>query len=202
MAAVEYELFLDIHKKTLSLSETVAFPFSFPDQKSGDGLNFNLGLVQQDPATGRGRTSRVTIAGLTCKAAVGTRTAGALTSVTMSVTDNFFVGLLPLNVAAISNLFTSNAELRSEQKIEFEINDGTSVYSAEFPLVITKEIATTALTDTAAPDTAIGRLEIASLYVPYGAGAAGETKIWKSASGLLMAQYLGDDGQLHLEPLT
>jgi hypothetical protein len=202
MAAVEYELYLDIHKKTLSLAETFAFPFQFPDQKSGDGINFKIGLVEQDAVTGRGRTSRLTIAGLTCKATVGTRTAGSLTSVTMTVTNNFFVGLLPLNVAAISSLFSGAPELRSEQKIEFEVNDATSVYSAEFPFVITTEIATTALTDTAAPDTAIGRLEIASLYVPYGAGVAGETKIRKSASGLLMAQYLGDDGQLHLEPLT
>ena len=201
--AVRLNFFVNLNTGEMSKSDTSLVAFSLPDLVAGDSVLLAIGLVDDRTSAFPGTLDRQTSAGTSCQVAIGTEGAAPHTSATMSVVDNLFQAVLPLNVAGITGLFTSTPTQPVSRTFEMQFTDAGGELTIKKSVTIRNQLITGALVDAPAPDVALGKAEAANLYLKQGENAAGGGFVLVSPDGNQKAFcYLDDQGQFQVSPLT
>lgn len=204
--AVNLRFFLNLNTGTLSKLPTAYVPYTIPLLTAGDTVILQIGVVSDLETGSPGQYARENISGWSCQVAIGVIGATPHTSATLSVTTDssgltVFSGTLPMNVAAITGLFTGSETVT--RTFEMQITDSTGVQSYKQSVTLQDELIASSLTDPAVPDVALGKAEAANLYVKLGENNAGVGPILVSADGTQKAMlYLDNQGQLQVAPVT
>jgi hypothetical protein len=169
MAQAPREFAVDFNRGKVFANATTETAYTFKKFKNGDTERFRVYVVKAN-LTSPGKLTLIAATGMILKIAIGnlgSPTSTTYTSVTCSVSSdgNYFEGDLPLNVAAVNNLFASTST-DVPALLEFELNDGGYYQSHDVDVSIRHQVITTTLTDTLPPDRSLGAQEAEGLYVP------------------------------------
>lgn len=204
--AVNLRFFLNLNTGSLSKLPTAFVHYDIPLLTAGDTVILQIGVVADLETGAPGSLARVNITGWSCQVAVGNIGSAPHTSATLSVTNDadgltVFSGSLPMNVAAVKDLFTAGESV--SRTFEMQITDATGEQSYKKNVTIQDELIESALVDPTPPDVALGKAEAASLYVKMSENAPGAGPILVSPDGTQKAiLYLDDQGQLQVAPIT
>jgi hypothetical protein len=198
--AVNLEFYADLNTKSLYSNVLFASPYVLPTLVQGDTVALSIGMVSALPSSGPGSLSESTITGYSCVVAIGTEGTTPLTSVTLTESGNRLVGNLPLTTAAIAALFSPTPAASFNRSLEIEFTDATGVLTIKRKIDLVGELITSATTDTPAPDVAIGKAEIANLYIAK-SGANAIILIDQSGAGNDLLLW-NDGGNLKTDPIT
>jgi hypothetical protein len=198
--AVELSFFAHLNANALYKYLKFAEPFQVPPLIQGDTVALSIGLVKDNPDDGIGALGEITITGWSCKAAVGTEGQTPLSSVTLSVVDNRFVGVLPMNTAAIDTLFSGNETQTYNRTFELEFTDSTGTITLKRTVSLVGELITSATVATPSPDTSLGKAEAVNLYIPK-SGAKSIILIDQSGAGNDLILW-NDGGNFKTDPMS
>jgi hypothetical protein len=199
MAAVELEFAINVTTGLLSASYQAMQPFTLPHFIAGSTVNFRVRLVKSNPHGGFGALSVIPLDGLSLKVSIGAAD-NALTNVDLAVQNDALVGALPLNVAAITGLWTGDKTLTIQKIIEFRVNDSGFYQPIQKQCYLIYSVASAATVPAQAPEEALGKKEAAQAYVPRDGGdVPGQGFIMTNPLGEKFAIYMGNDRELHWE---
>lgn len=172
---------------------------SFPIWFVGEIRELKVSFVRAR-AAGAGKVEIVSAVGTSLRVVVGDP-GNPITSATADPAVNDIYTLrLPLNISAVSSFLGS--EISKNTKLEFQLVSATLDHDYQVDVTLALPVGTPSFVDPAPDDIALGATMANSLYVPQD-GPLGGSKIWRSANGLYaVRQYLGDDGEMHFDPLT
>lgn len=168
MAQAPRTFAIDFNRGLISGSPSFETSYAFKPFYNGDSDAFRVYIVS--PGATPGSLVPQSTTGLSLKIALGVWATGsngtAYTSVTLSADSSgtWFEGVLPLNVAAVNNLFASQSAAVSV-KFEAELEDDGK-HTFETDTVIRQQIIGTSLVDTPAPDTAMGIQQARGEFFP------------------------------------
>lgn len=198
--AFSSELTLNITTRKLVTSPQQPTPLANPPPWFvGEIREIKVCFVRAKEA-GAGEVSLVSAVGTALQVFLGDQ-GNPLTSATAGAAVNdIYTVFLPLNVSAVSDFLGSLPGRYT--KLEFELTSATLRHNYLVDVQLCCPVGTPGFVDPAPGDVALGSIMANSLYVPQD-GPIGGSKIWRSANGLFaVRQYLGDDGEMHYDPVT
>lgn len=200
--AVELAFFAHLDKSALYSRAGFAVPYTLPTLIQGDTVVLSVGLVRDNESGSEGQLSQITVAGYSCKVAIGTEGSTPETSATLSPNsdDTLLTGSLPLNTTAIDDLFTGVETQTIQKTFELEFTDSTGVLTIKRKVALQYGLITSALVPTPSPDTALGKAEAANLYIKK-AGSNGFVLLDQSGGGNDLYIW-NDNGTLRSDPLS
>lgn len=182
---------------------SVAQPSGVPNPKwiFADTKHVVLTFVQD--ADIAGKVSIVPATGIGLQVAVGQLGEIVYSSVTApAAVNDVFTFDLPLNTNALQTALTSAGGKSLDCVMEFRTSSGGLPQRYEVQMNISGHVISDALTDTPAPDVAIGVAAANSSFVRKDS-PAGDFQIWRSATGARLARvYLGEDGLIKADPIS
>lgn len=201
----QFDLYIDTYSGELMAGQTNSAPGVLPRFVQGDTISLRIYLLARN-ATNPVTWSIINNSTLSLKVALGPKDGTAGSSLYASqftwnrdANNTYFYATLALNTAAIATLLGSAATAQAYFEVEYTENG--------FP--------TTALQKLVTIDAEV--IETASLTVPAGATAisaedANATFLKRTISGVVILQndttlkqvamYVGDDGEVHFDPVT
>jgi len=194
MAAIDTKLFFNLSTQQFVASAEDGADAGIPSWYYLDVRNLLVTFVKTNDSGGG--ISVVTDA-ISVQCGIGTPT-GSAGTVASSATagppvSNVFPILLPLNLAAVLALFTSNAPINTT--IEFLITTATTATRYEAQIALQKPLLVGATADPPPGDRALGAAEAVNLYVPK-QGVVNMNEIKVSPSGFQFLVSVSDDGIL------
>lgn len=192
-------LVFNVSTGALVLSANQPSNVANPIWYNGDTKHLVITFVQNAALTGI--VSIMPATGIGLQIGVGTPGGTVLTSATSpaAVSDVYTVDL-PMNTAAIATALAAAGGAALGTTFEFKTSDGVYTQRYEIPLVIKAAVLTDTVTDTPAPDVALGGNAARATYVPW-VWPAGGRMLVTDDNGVQYQVYPGIDGTLRCEHL-
>lgn len=192
-------LYFDVTSKVLRRGLQDEDVFLLPDLHQEDSPTIELNVIKRNSYDALTQHfSRVSLSGYSLQISVGSA-ASVLASqnvFTLSGDGYTLSGAVGLNTAGINALADGTTQI-----FEIRLSDGTNFYRLQTSCVIKKSVALAASLSVPATDTALGRIEAASTYIPSN-DARSFTMLSLPNGSKRFLVYFHDDGSFRTEEIV
>lgn len=200
MAGIPTTLFFNVTRSVFVSSVAQPIQIQPAPWYRGDVRNLQVTFCRDEPGNTASIITDLTAVqcgvGVLTNSTVNTPAATSATAGTP--VNNVFPILLPLNLASIATLLASAVQV--DVTLEFVLTGADSESRYQTIVQIRESLLDVAAVDPTPPEVALGKSEAQALYVPK-QGAAGGAFTLKNTAGEEFLIYVGDDRQLHCDPV-